>query len=155
TSQIMRDRSLPMRARVRLRTLVVIIRCTMILGTLMGYARRHFTLTAGQAYGRAVAHEELAKHLLRHHIASAVHIFSHSRRASVAERERRECEAGIDEAFTAAETRPVFRLLAAFPDVVAADDHAFLSAGPETHRLGQMRAAGTSLDYPITTLIHS
>jgi glycosyltransferase involved in cell wall biosynthesis len=127
----------------------------MILGTLIGYSRRRFTMSAGLGYGKLVAHEELTKALLRHHVVSGVHVFSQSLRSAVMERERRECDAGIEEAFSADEARPVFRPLADFPATVGAGDYTFLSAGPETQRLGQMRAARSPLAFPITTIVHS
>jgi glycosyltransferase involved in cell wall biosynthesis len=49
---------------------------------------------------------------------------------------------------------PVFKSLNEFRDAVAATEYAFLSSGPESHRLGQMRWS-TQGDYAITTLIHS
>jgi glycosyltransferase involved in cell wall biosynthesis len=125
------------------------------LATLLPFSLRRFSAPANRLFGKLVAHEELLRQLLCGGAVTGVDVFASSLLERITNHERRECELALDEAFPQSGPRPAFRPLTALPSVIARDDYCFISSGPESQRLGQMRWRADAHRCTITTLIHA
>jgi glycosyltransferase involved in cell wall biosynthesis len=127
----------------------------MTLGTLLPFSRRLVDANPKFAMGKFVAHEELTSNLLRFNVVGGVDIFASSLLPNRFKSDQAACESGITEAFRDLMVRPRFRALPELPILVEQPNYAFLSSGPESHRLGQIRWALAPTTFNIHTLIHS
>jgi len=126
----------------------------MNLGALGPYLDRGTQSGSSQVYGAQVAQDGLLRQLLTNSVVDEVELFVTSLLPRHAVKQSQYTAAAIAASFGGAR-RPRLRQLAELPLTLLEVDYAFLSSGPWSHRLGQLRAVLDRPGFGITTLMHS